>query len=247
MLLALAGMDLLLGVGTRINNFPTFDLGNVAVTMSFLGSLAIMGLSADAIAKERTSGTLDLILTRSISRRRIVAGKLLAYLIIAIPVSVLGVLLPMAAAAMLGVTVDLSRLPLELVIPGTALFLSVYAALGVAISLFCRSLQSAFALGGAIWVTTSPLVWAFLVLRGLQRHLDENALSWLNLLNPMGAYYSTIQHLEDFGVAEHAVTVMGGLSAPTWVAYGVLALELAIVVAFALLAFDRQEEPGYQT
>lgn len=240
-LIALLGMELLLGVGMRVNSAQTFNLGNVAVMMSFLGSLAVMGLSLDAVTKERTSGALDLMLARAVDRRQIIAGKLMAYLAITVPVGVLGVLLPLAAAVLLGVQPDLERFPLELVIPGTLLFLSLFSVIGVAISLFCRTLQSAFAVGGAVWVTFSPLVWQFLVLRGLSRQLDETALAWLNLFNPMGAYYSAIWYVEKFGSSP-----LMGFGAPTWIAYVVLALELVAVAVLALLLFDRQEEPGYQ-
>lgn len=241
-LLALMGMELLIGVGVRINQVDSFDLGNAAVTMAFLGSLAVMGLSLDAVTKERNSGALDLILTRPVGRRRVIVGKLAAYLVLSVPVGVLGIMLPLSAAALLGVPLDFSRFPLQLVIPGTLLFLAFFSALGVAISLFCRTLQSAFALGGAVWVFCSPLVWEFLVLRGLSRQLDETALAQLNVLNPMGAYCSTIGFVEGFG---HTAAV-GAYGAPTWLAYVVLTVELLLVALFALWLFDRQEEPGYR-
>lgn len=240
-LVALLGLELLIGVGVRINYYHTFDLGNVVVTMAFLGSMAMMGLSLDAVTKERSSGALDVILTRPVGRRRVMAGKLLAYLIVSVPVGLLGVFLPMGAASLLGVTPVFDRFPLHLVLPGTLLMLAFYSVLGVAISLFCRTLQSAFALGGAVWVFFSPLVWEFLVLRGLQRHLDGTTLAQLNLFNPVGAYFSTVWQVDSFGPSEFMT-----LGAPTWIAYGVLILDLVLVALFALLLFDRQEEPGYR-
>ncbi len=72
--------------------------------------------------------------------------------------------------------------------------------------------------------------------------LSHPPLSGIQIID---ADYSTIQHAEGFGVSQNAFSIMGGL-VPTWRAYAVLALELAIVVAFALLVFDRQEESGYQ-
>lgn len=240
-LLALAFMEMLIGVGAKINSLKTFDLGNSAMTIAFLGSLVMMGLSLDAVTKERTSSVLDLMLTRPIGRRRILAGKLLAYLILVVPVTLLGILLPMGIVTVLEIPVSYEVYPLEMVLAGTAVYLAFFSALGVVISLFCRSLQSAFALGGAVWVFTSPLVWQFLVLRGLQRQLSVEALAMLNVLNPLGAYTSMIRWVDRLGTSQATA-----ISAPTPVAYGVVILETALVVLFALAVFDRQEEPGYQ-
>jgi ABC-type transport system involved in multi-copper enzyme maturation permease subunit len=241
-LLALAFMEGLIGVGVRLNSLRSFDLANAAITMAFLGSLAMMGLSLDAVTKERTSSVLDLMLTRPIGRRRILAGKLLAYLFLVVPVTLVGILLPVGIVTALGIPISYEVFPLGMVLAGTAVYLAFFSVLGVAISLFCRSLQSAFALGGAIWVFVSPLVWQFLVLRGLQRLVSEETLATLNLLNPLGAYPSMISYVGQLGATE----VMGGMGAPTPVAYAVVILETALVVLFALAVFDRQEEPGYQ-
>lgn len=241
-LLAFMGMELLMGAGTRLNNADWFDLSNAAVTLAFLGSLSMMGLSLDAVARERSSGAMDLMLTRPVSRRSVVVGKLLAYLIVSVPVALAALLLPLALAALLGVPANFDKLPLSLVVPGSILFLWFFSAVGVAVSLFCRTLQSAFAVGGAIWVVTSPLVWQFLVMRGLQRLVSPDALAWLNVANPMGAYFSTIHFVGSFGGDPFM-----GPSAPTWLAYVVLGVEFALVSLFALLLFDRQEEPGYQS
>jgi ABC-type transport system involved in multi-copper enzyme maturation permease subunit len=240
-LLALAFMEGLIGVGVRLNGLESFDLSNPAMIMAFLGSMAMMGLSLDAVTKERTSSVLDLMLTRPAGRRRILAGKLLAYLILVVPVTLLGVLLPLGIVIALGVRVSYDTYPLEMVLAGTAVYLCFFAALGVAISLFCRSLQSAFALGGAVWVFTSPLVWQFLVIRGLRQFLSEEALAMLNALNPMGAFGSMIRHIDQFGISQSA-----GLVAPTPMAYAIVAVEAALVALFAIAVFDRQEEPGYQ-
>ena len=239
-LLALLGMQMLIGVGARINYGPTFDLGNVAVTMAFLGTLAVMGLSLDAITKERTSGALDIILTRAVSRRQVIAGKLLAYLLISVPLAVLGVLLPMGAAVLLGSTMDFSKYPLELVIAGTVVLMALFATVGVTISLFCRTLQSAFAVGGALWVFFTPLVWDQLVLRALSKHISETALAYVNAANPVGVYFSAVQVVE-------GVRGTGGmdLNVPTWWAYAIILSYLAVTIAVAALMFDRQEEPGY--
>lgn len=238
-LAALLGMELLIGVGTRINSVNSFDLGNSAMTMAFLGSLVMMGFSLDTITKERTSSVLDLMLTRPIGRRRILVGKLLAYLLLAPPVAAMGTLVPLGMVMLLGVPVSFEHFPLDMVLVGTTVYLLFFAALGVAISPFCRTLQSAFALGGAVWVFTSPLVWQFLVLRGLQRQVSEATLAAINVVNPLGAFTSMIHFSDGFGGAG-----MGGLSAPTPVAYGVVAVETVIVALFALIAFSRQEEVG---
>jgi ABC-type transport system involved in multi-copper enzyme maturation permease subunit len=237
-LVALAFMEALIGVGVRLNGLESFDLGNSAITMAFLGSLAVVGLSLDTITKERTSSVLDLMLTRPVGRRRILAGKLLAYLILVVPVTLMGILLPLGIVLALGVPVSYERFPLETVLAGTAVYLAFFAVLGVAMSLFCRSLQSAFALGGAIWVFLSPLVWQFLVLRGLQRLVSQETLAMLNVLNPMGAFPSMIRYVDGAATTE----VMGAVGAPTPVAYGVVIVEAALVALFALAVFDRQEE-----
>ncbi len=240
-MLALVGMELLVGVGVRVNSLKTFDLGNVAMTMAFLGSLTMMGLSLDTVTKERTSSVLDLMLTRAVGRRRILAGKLLAYLIMVVPVALTGILLPLGVVMLGGIEVTFQTFPLDMTLIGTAVYLAFFAIQGAAISLFCRSLQSAFALGGAVWVFTSPLVWQFLVIRGLQRQVSETTLAVLNALNPLGAFTSLIHYYDRFGVSE----AMGsGLTAPTPVAYGIVIAETVLVAIFALLAFDRQEEPG---
>lgn len=239
-LLALLFMQMLIGVGARVNYGPTFDLGNVGVTMAFLGTLAVMGLSLDAITKERTSGALDIILTRTVSRRQVIAGKLLAYLVISVPLAVLGVLLPMGAAVLLGSEMDFSRYPLDLVLAGTVMLMALFAVVGVAISLFCRTLQSAFAVGGALWVFFSPLVWDQLVLRALSKHISETALAYVNAANPMGVYFSAIQFVEEVGG-----TGRMSLNVLTPWAYAIMLAYLAIVMLVTVRVFDRQEEPGY--
>ena len=241
-LAALLAMELLLGMVVVTEQGYVFDLTNVNFVLAFLGALAMLGLSLDAVAKERNSSALDLILTRPVERSTVILGKLLAYLALAAVISVVCILLPIGLVAVLGGKMNLDRFPLPMVFAAGALHLALFATLGLAISVFCRGLQSAFAIGGALWVTCSPIVWQFLVLRFLGQHIDQTSLAVVNVFNPMSAYYSAIQPFDSFAFG--AEKGLMGFAAPWWFAYGVEVFYLLLAAAFALLLFNRQEEAG---
>ncbi|MCL5257573.1 MAG: ABC transporter permease [Chloroflexi bacterium] len=237
-LCALAALELIIAVGVRLTKADSFDLDYVVFTFAFLGNIVVASLSLDSIAKERSTAAMDIMVTRPVSRNQILAGKLLAYLAISFSVAVLGTAFPVGVAAAIGSKIELSY-PLHLVVIGTTLYLFLFAALGAGISIICRSLQSSFALGGAVWVIFSPVVWILLFMQGMSKFFDTDLLARINVINPSSSYQSAVQFFDSFG-AQAGTNV----PCPTWLAYSVLLLELLIIIAFSAVLFNRQEERG---
>lgn len=235
---ALGILELIIAIGVRLAKANSFDLDYVVFTFAFLGNLSVVSLSLDAIAKERSTAALDLMVTRPVSRIQILAGKLLAYLAISLAVAVLGTAFPLGVAAAIGTKIELSY-PLHLVVIGSTLYLFLFASIGAGISIVCRSLQSAFALGGAIWVIFSPIVWVFLFMLGMSRFFDADLLARVNVINPSSSYQSAVRFFDAFGTQAGT-----NVPCPTWLAYAVLLTELLITITLSAVLFSQQEERG---
>jgi ABC-2 type transport system permease protein len=181
-----------------------------------LNSVFAAGLAASALAGERERGTLEVLLARPLSRRRVYVTLLLAVLTF-IAVAVAAFLAGAAAGAVaFGVVgeLDLSRVP-ELWLTGTLLY-AAFATIGLAASATFDRLAPAFGITLAVLLVSYFLE----VLGSLWPDAEP--------LQP----YSLFHHVE----AKQVLTT--GLDASDLALFGVIAVA---AVAYALLVFPRRD------
>ncbi|MDF3608181.1 ABC transporter permease subunit [Paracoccus sp. DMF-8] len=229
---------------------PTGDIGadRLSVTVVSLTSLAVylvpllaLLISFDAIAGEVERGTLPLLLTYPVSRSGILAGKLLAHLLIlAIAVS-----LGYGAAALTALWADAGAMTgmaaLIRLIWTSVLLGATFLGLGYALSSLARRPSGAAGLAIGLWlalVVLYDLGLLALVVSGADGGPATRSLPGLLLANPADSF-----RLFNLAAAEAggAAGGMGGAAAsiPLWQSALSLMLWPLVALALALAAFRK--------
>ncbi|MGB9586598.1 MAG: ABC transporter permease subunit [Armatimonadota bacterium] len=133
-----------------------YDPLDLEIVLQVLFSLLAILLTYDVFAREKEDGTLRLIMSSSVSRRKLLYGKALGSLLIVSTATVMlfGIVL-ILMPTVLGITLSIDDyLRVLLIAVATLLYVSIFAALGTLASLiFHRSSTS---------LTASLFIWFFL-------------------------------------------------------------------------------------
>ncbi|MBE0525049.1 MAG: ABC transporter permease [Methanosarcinales archaeon] len=124
------------------------------------GALVAIVLGFDAIVRERKSGSLNVLMTHPVYRDNVITGKLVGMM------AALGVVIVVAVAVPVGIMLSISGIsvnPEELsrIIVYVALaflLLSIYLALGIATSTFCKEPSNSLVYSLAVWVVLGTLL-----------------------------------------------------------------------------------------
>ncbi len=229
---------------------PTGDIGadRLSVTVVSLTSLAVylvpllaLLMSFDAVAGEVERGTLPLLLAYPVSRGAILAGKLLAHVVI------LGIAVSLGygAAALAAFWTDpkaAAGLPSLLRLIWTSILLgATFLGFGYALSSMSRRPSGAAGMAIGLWlslVVLYDLGLLALVVSGTDGGFTTRALPSLLLANPADAF-----RLYNLAAAD-AVGAAGGMggaaaSIPSWQSALSLALWPLIALMLAITAFRK--------
>jgi ABC-2 type transport system permease protein len=129
--------------------FGDLDLGFVLVV---LAPLWVLFLVHDAISGEKARGTLRIVFSHAVTRRRFLLARALGVAVIVIGAFALAMLIGAAIAALRGQLAGLEVATLGLALMLAAAYLGIYVALGVWISARTASPRGSLAVLSALWV-----------------------------------------------------------------------------------------------
>lgn len=210
---------------------------NMFNLMGVLGMSCLAVLAAGVIGSEYSWGTVRVLVGSGVSRLRLIAAKWLAILAMTIAWVVLGLIVTMAAAAVLALvtgrpltlgTVDAAWAEdLALMLGRTIFVLLVPATLGFAVALVARS----FAAGIAVaigWPFIEQVGFVLTQLLGRPGEILRDVMIMTNM--------QAVTALNGFGPQ----SVPEGLPDP-WQAAGVLTLYLVVLAGISLVVFKRRD------
>jgi ABC-2 type transport system permease protein len=218
----------MLDSGLIPEEFTNFGGGDVfslvgSVSLGFVHPLAVglclvfaLGFAVNAIAGERQRGTLEVLLARPISRRRVYATLAVAAFLF-VGVTVAGLALgAFAGSALTGRAADLGASNLPLVWLNAFLLYGAIAAISLAASVaFDR-------LGPAIAVSLAIVLFSY----------------FLDVIGQLWPDAQPLQPLSLFHYLDPRASLAG---APVWSDFAVLAGVIVAAVAFALIVFPRRD------
>ncbi len=242
LVLALAGSA---PAGTVGADRLTVTVASLATLSVYLVPLIALLLSYDAIAGEVERGTLPLLLTYPVSRRDVLAGKLVAQLTVVALAVLIGFGITAAAVwaaggASLSGLRDLTRLYASAVLLG-----GTFLAAGFCLSALTRQSAAAASLAIAIWIVAVVLFDVALLGAVV---VDDGGLfttqifPWLLVAGPTDAFRlfnlsGLSVELETGGLGGSAVS----LGVPGWAPLVSMALWPCVLVLFAAFIFRRCE------
>ena len=125
-----------------------------------IGPLVAIVLGFDAIVKERKSGSLNVLMTHPVYRDNVITGKLVGLMAALGMVIVVAVVVPVGIMfSVSGISVNPEELGRIIVYIGLVfLLLSIYLALGVTTSTFCKEPSNSLVYSLAVWVVLGTLL-----------------------------------------------------------------------------------------
>lgn len=158
-----AGQNILSMTGEQyFTNISPLMMGfmNFSYQLSLLGPLIAIVLGFDAIAKERKSGSLNVLLTHPVYRDQVITGKLIGMMI------TLSFVVVIAVASSTGVMLSVSGISVSTEVIGriivfiilSFLFILSYLSLSVAASTFTKEPSDSLLYSMAIWLVLALLL-----------------------------------------------------------------------------------------
>lgn len=125
-----------------------------------IGALVAIVLGFDAIVRERKSGSLNVLMTHPVYRDNVITGKLVGLMAALGMVIVVAVVVPVGIMfSVSGISVNPEELGRIIVYIGLVfLLLSIYLALGVTTSTFCKEPSNSLVYSLAVWVVLGTLL-----------------------------------------------------------------------------------------
>ncbi len=152
---------------------PFFEL--FAMLCPMIGILAAM----DSVVGEKEKATLELVLSKPLSRRNLLLGKFIAYVLLIVPLLVAELIGAYYWAQVSGISANRWRLPMPPFAEWMTLVTIVtcvsmlFVALTILISLFARSTATAGLVGLVFMAPAHPLGGEFLRRMGMALHIDS--------------------------------------------------------------------------
>ncbi len=206
---------------------PFFEL--FAILCPFIGIFAAM----DSVVGEKERGTLELVLSKPVSRKTILYGKFINYLIIILPLLIIELIAAYYYAQLTGISTYRWQLPMPpftqwmsmvLILSMVAVY---YTALTMLISLFARSTAVAGLIGVVFITPAHPLGGEFLRIAGMLTGIssfDQVPIPFRFCLSIFGKYQ------------KYAMTSTHDL----WICVGSLFIIIVFILLISGWIFDRQ-------
>ncbi|MCX9010946.1 MAG: ABC transporter permease subunit [Candidatus Methanoperedens sp.] len=133
---------------------------SLSYPISLLGGLVAIGLGFDAIVKERTSGSLNVLLTHPVYRDQVITGKLIGVMV------TLGLVTVISVGASTGVMLSVSGIIVSTEVIGRIivfillafLVMLSYLSLSVAVSVFTKESTNSLIYSATAWLALSVLL-----------------------------------------------------------------------------------------
>jgi len=206
---------------------PFFEL--FAILCPIIGIFAAM----DSVVGEKEKGTLELVLSKPVSRKTFLYGKFVNYLIIILPLLIIELIAAYYYAQVTGISTYRWQLPMPPLSQWLSMILILtmvavyYTALTMLISLFARSTAVAGLIGMVFITPAHPLGGEFLRIVGMITGIssfDQVPLPFKLGLSVFGKYQ------------KFAMTNPGDL----WICVGSLLIITVVILVVSGWIFDRQ-------
>lgn len=229
---------------------PTGDIGAdpLSVTVASLTSLSVylvpliaLLMSFDAVAGEVERGTLPLLLTYPVARAEVLAGKLIAHLMV-LTIAVCAGYGAAAAAAFWADPASVKGLPALIRLVWTSVVLgATFLGAGYALSSLARRPSGAAGLAMGLWlgaVVLYDLALLAVIVSDGGGAFTTNALPWALLANPADAF--RLFNLAAAGASGAAGGMGGAASAiPLWQSAASIMLWPFLALGLAIAAFRK--------
>jgi ABC-type transport system involved in multi-copper enzyme maturation permease subunit len=222
----------ILGSGYKDKAGQTLEFSYMGFGFAFLilGSLAALSLNFDGISRERQNKVMDLLLTSSLSKTQIVAGKLAAALISSFLFSLLYNTVVTMIYCLFGSNGTVAIVALRNVLPVAALIF-IYSLMGLFLSVLFRSSRTSFIVSMACGLLLMPRILEMFT-SGISKALNlGNAVS--NIL----MFLSPAMIMSSLTGYNGVTNLLTGIAA-------LLIYVLALVILF-FAVFRRQDEMSY--
>ena len=203
-------MDLM-GMGM---DFSPLMMGFNSLSIMFgsIGALVAIVLGFDAIVRERKSGSLNVLMTHPVYRDNVITGKLVGLMAALGMVIVVAVAVPVGIMfSVSGISVNPEELGRIIVYVGLVfLLLSIYLALGVTTSTFCKEPSNSLVYSLAVWVVLGTLLMQLaFILAGI-----ITGQSIYSMQNPEDSenFLAVAHQISQFSPVTHFGELIGGSS-----------------------------------